>query len=557
MLSRFKITEGRIYPHVKILVSKIMYLTHLMLASGEGDIVLKAKTGRVKFIVFLASLLASKKLFIIKTHKELSNLIYKEKISMYITSKYDNRKDLIRNMNVVVIEIFDYDLINNTQTYDFIKFHWFTHEHLKSIYPIVKASFKKDRLSEFELRFMATMAINKKELLHMNGINYSTKNIVHMLQAVDSEFESEKSPIYFNSAVPFEKSFIYTLYFFLRGDLTNIGSETSIYNIISKSPWIKKMMVYDYESIIDKYHQEYKYKLLSKFNRFLNKWLLTQWITYFTYDHIFRESILSKKDEILVFNWDNHRHLGKAFSQARTKVSFIYGTPSDGYTLGINRYNDKETKILDNSYRIMDGSDSIRVEEDSFHRLSIGGSRIPKELKTVYVTNSKTKEDVFHPTGIYCRIEEEILTVLANKEDIYWDDNCQILTDIGTAKRALSELPYVLQVDVFEVNDKFIAAIDVDLKFIRLTWANPNYSEVNSHLRDSILKINKKYLMSGQQQIHNFIISKKFFEVTKGIEDIVNKESFYRLLSRQPLNHSDVYSKEDTKMKGDSLFAGE
>lgn len=531
------------YPHIKILITKIIYLMRIF-SIVDDPIIYYSNFNRfnkeTKFVTFLACLLARKELIIIDKESLLHLTIMNRKIGMVIGS-YDIDNLLWKDTTFydipLIITINPMKLFSSDKHFDFIIYHNYSYLIKDQLHALLYSNFRDERES-FYINWTKSEEEKYNCLTLYNGpeaITYTNKNILEMLEGPESEF-SDYTISYANTTyLDFEESFIYDLWFFLKGYLSSIGHYNVIHNIMMKSPWVKTIEFHNDKSIMNIYHEDWKWQLLSKWNMFLNKWTLTNWILRFRYDKIFRRNRLNKKDEIVIINFENNLFLSKCFNKAKTKISYIYGTPSDGYTLAINSHDDKETSVLAMNYRMMGGD--INLYKDTINRLYISGKKVADSSKIVYPIEAKSKEDKCHKVGDYIEINNDIIYVNAKENDIYYDlespYNPFTIAHVGIVRRALSEIPYITKIAVFKKGDTFVAIVDIDTDFVK--WAfkgeNANIGKVQAHLNSILFEINAKKRTRGNH-VSKIIIKPKFFRILEETNHMISIDKYYRLLSQ-------------------------
>ena len=531
------------YPNMKILITKIIHLMRLVSIS-HGDVILVDWSKNIKFVLFTACLLAGKTLFLVRNNDGVREIKFTERIGTIFYDgfvKYDNYQPA--NFTASIISEHLFSSVNN---FEFLYIHSWSEPHYATYAAIVDSSFKDERDT---MNNMFQMRFDRKRLSSMpiltikqNNKNYTydSDSIFHMLNAVDSEFENEpKSYVKFDE-VSFEQGFIYMLYFFLRGDMISIGDKQVIANILMNSDTKLKEIIFTDNTHVNKnFHKIFKYHIYSNWIMFLDRWWITKWITKFTYDYIIRGKILRRNNhEMVIINKERSLDKSQFLDHTRTRVSVIYGTPADGYTLGINRYTDKELSIVDHSFRVMDAGNSLKLQIDSLSRLCIGGERISGYIKGDKIAQSKTENDLYYLGDVYCELNGEILTIKADLTDIYYYDNeCNVAMDVGTRKRSLMAIPYLREVDVFKVKDKFVTIVDIDNDFVNQKF-QPNLRHLNgvlTILRNNLIELNDE--LQESDEMHEVFVSTKFFEWVDSTKHTITREDFIKLLNQQPSNY--------------------
>jgi len=242
--------------------------------------------------------------------------------------------------------------------------------------------------------------------------------------------------------------------------------------------------------------------------------------------------MVNPKAELILFNHDRSLDASAFLDKTHTKVSTIFGTPADGYTLSINRYDDKKLKIIDNSFRIM-GS-QIKIEKDAINRLYISGERISNSMKTKPAIQSKDQNDLFHVDDHYCDINGEILTIKADSEDLYFYNEGNIAVDIGTKRRSLMAIPFLRRVDVIKYRGKFICIVELDKKFIKERLEVPKQLFAINILREKVNEINSYF--DNSERISRIIVQRKFFEEYDRTSHIISKKNYIEYLDQLPFN---------------------
>lgn len=522
------------FSFIKVLITKIIYLMRMMRVS-DGDVLLYSNNNRVTFVVFVAALLANRTLCVVTEGNHAYSTIMNNDIGTVLYNGILHFLFSSREMHAVdsIMRIDTFGLFSKNAT----DFEWLSIRHANvstyKYYSALRNQSFKDEREALENNFKFINDQQKGGLVLKQGatsINYETSNILEMLEVVNSEFKEEQHLFTDVFDVPFNQAFIYQLYFFLRGDLVNLGGESPY--LFSSHRKVKKLLFLTNDLFQAIWHRNWKSKVYSRFNRFLMRWKLTKWITRFTYQAIIG---IKSKDEYVIINPDRALDREKFLDQARTKVSIIFGTPADANTLAINRYDDKQLKIASNSFRIMDANKSINIKLDNLNQLYIGGTRIPSNVKTKLAIQSKSKTDKYYFYDVYCELHNDVLTIKANSEDIYYDiEGCRAI-DTGTRKRSLMALPYIKQVDVLKIVEDVVVVVDFDKEFIKSEFERPTLLGVLSHLNQEIDELNLLYTES--EQIKYTVVSKEFFDEFDRVQGIITKKNFIEYLNQQPSNY--------------------
>jgi len=522
------------FSFIKILITKIIYLMRMMRVS-EGDVLLYSSNIRVTFITFLAALLANRTLYVVTEAKDAYSTIMNEHIGTVLYNDVNVFRFSHREMHAVdsIMRINTHRLFNK-KAHDF---DWLSIKHVHTeVYKYYSAlhnqSFKDER-EAFADNFKYINDQQKGGLVIKQGsvdIEYKTSNILEMLEVVASEFEGEPHLYTDVFDVPFKQAFIYQLYFFLRGDLVNLGGGDRY--LLTSHKRVKKLLFLTNDLFQEIWHRNWKNRVYSRFNIGLMRWKLTKWITGFTYQAIIG---IKSRDEYVIINPDRAQDREKVLDRARTKVSVIFGTPADANTLAINRYDDKELKIATSSFRIMDANQSIDIKLDNLNQLYLGGTRIPTGIKNKKAIQSKSKIDKYYLHEVYCKLVDDILIIKANSEDIYYNMEGRIAVDTGTRKRSLSALPYIKRVEVLKMGEGIVSVVELDTEFIKLNFETPTLLEVLRHLDQQIDELNLLYAESDQ--IKHIVVSREFFDEFDRVKHVITKKNFIEYLNQQPSNY--------------------
>ena len=527
-----------VYPHLNTLITKILYLTRVMELSG-GSVLLYTKSNKIKFIVFIAACLSRNELFIARDRNDIIAIKQTNDIGIVLSDPGDNIYGLRHVITAsIYCHVAENLLFNRHSNFKFLRLVAIDSDLFRTYTALNNQSFKDERKSLLD-RWMMQKHLDRNVLTMYPEnveVTYTMENINHMYSAIDADLVGEKDVFVQFGKTEFEQSFIYFLYFFLRGQLTDVAESTTVINILMNSgKKLKKIIFVSNDHLQKIWGNDYKFKVYSKLNRFLIRWKLTKWIAKFTYQSIIN---LPKRDELIFINPERSLDALSFLDHARTKVSVIYGTPADGYTLGINRYTDKKLRLIDNSFRVMDYDSSIKIVKDTINRLYLGGKRIPTNLQTIKVIQSKSDNDKYYRHDAYCDIKGEILTVNASSEDLYYDGN--IIIDVGTKRRSLMEIPFLRRAEVFKLGDIFYAVVELDLKFVEETFETPHLSHVKLMLSNKIKELNSHY--ADGEHISKVVVSSNFLKVMHGIQDIISKKNYIEYLNQQPFNPMKKYT---------------
>ena len=522
------------YPHIKDLLVKILYLKSIIILSS-GDTVLVTKNIMLKFVVTLLTLLGTRRLHIVENASEVIYLQSKFTIGTLI---HDNTVSIPEH-DIAIEIVIQPDLLFNTESH--FKFCNIlmnvTEVKYKALKIIIDADSDEKNFTYQRIRTGTFVEkawnahLNRNSSIVINNITYYKQNIIRTIDAIDSEFHKNKRVFVKFKQSNFEEVFHYMLYFFLRGELTDIGRISNVrHAVLMNDRKLKTITFVSDQSFKDWWHFIGKYRVYNPLNMFLAKWWITKWITKFTFAKILKNFI--PEGELILLNFDRSLDQSTFLDQARRKVSVIYGTKVDGHTLGINRYNDKKLKIVNNSFTIMDACHGLDLKITSIGNLLIGGKRIPEQYKKVRSTQSKSLTDKYYLHGDYCKIHGDILIVNAGEADIYFDNNKESIVDVGTKRRALMSIPYIKRVMVFKHGGFFKAVVELDNEFLMEKWENPTLDSIKKHLDDKISELNSSF--DSSEAISKVVINEKFFEnLSKALATLgMSERNFIRYLNQ-------------------------
>jgi len=523
------------------LLSKVLQAFRL-LGLLSGDVLFYGESHYLKLIVFMATLLKKgRKVYITNSLKEAKHLLLLNDIhTVFLEANYDPEGhdtiagyDIRREQVMAIYWMYECGDVNATlldkrleEDYDTLqRFPAYEGEYQKAL------DILTDRDSYSTCTSCLQFSINGKEY------DYSYKNIMSMLDAIDSEFNKLEQHHVDLQYVTFEQGFAYMLYFTLRGDRVVFNDR---YNVakrgVDKKLKPKKVIVSE-ETFIDQYHTDLKYQVFSKLNRFLTQFILTKWLVVPMINFALRDyyQLASRKDELVILTQGDPRYmLEKLYRRIRTKVSVVFGTYADGHTIGIDRF---DVKSDDYQYTMMG---ELKIGVDSLGRLNVGGDRIHRTLKNVYPLFNKNKDVKYHLTHIYGNVENHIITVYGHQKDIYF--NGEEPTMFTPALGAINILPFVKDCAIVKHNQDqyqdqpFVILVDLDETFIERSFEDraSTYTSIQQHLDITRRAVNEKFSESGQ--IHSIVISKKFFRIMRSFKEYTTVEGFVRMLDQQPFN---------------------
>lgn len=532
--------EYNLFPTTDNLLTKIVYLMRI-LSISDKDVAIYSEDDKVKFVVFVACFLAGKTLYIARDADHLNSIAILTNIGTIIS---EGEFTFLKNIDLYC-RIDKEALFSTDKDYMFLHMISLKNTTISAYRSLRASSFRRNTDVEdiLDLRLNRSSYISLVQWINWERYTYTTRNIKYMLETISSEFKDNPLSLVYMHNLPFAKGFAYMLYFFLRGDLVTLANSSVLYNTIMNTDRpLQALLLVDGEGANKSWHNSFKYKVYSPLNRFLNKWKVTKWITKFTYDYIIRKEIFGRKNyEAIII--DKERSLDRAefYDHARTRISTICGTYADGFTLGINRYDEKKLKIVDNTFRVMDSGNSIKIKVDSINRFEFKGKRVAENMKIFYSSHSKNESDLYHKSGLYGELNGEIMTIKADLSDIYYDPKGNIAVDVGTCKRSFMAIPYLKEVEFFKVADSFVLITSLDRNFINKYYEKANLAWVISHLKKAVKEYNNQ--TDEEQEISKVIISTMFFENMKDIREDISKREFIELLNQQPSNCLEEFCK--------------
>lgn len=483
----------------------------------ENDIAIISKNSFVIFISFLASLYLQKKLFIIKEKTQIKTLILERKIGSIIftnTIDYGINSFFIERLivtklleNVIEIDTNLFINTNNFETHNPIK----QYKH-KEINLIEKTLFPNDFM-----HFLKTVMFysHDKKVLSIlkktTSYNYSLNNIKAALEALDSEFSDSSFKIVDFSKTIFDNSFVYILYFLFDNKELVFKKNTPIFEKNKK----KKLIIVDEEFIKPINETQLKIKYYKKINIFFRD-LIGKLYIYISNTTLLKNTFnITSKDELLILNSQSIFLFNDIVKKSFIKTSYIFATPQTCNVLSINRCNDKEIKKKDQTYRIINRDPSFKYHTNKLQELLISGDIVINDYKTE-MSKKIQKKELYYNTQVYFNVDNDIITLLANKEDIYYDDSFNPI-NIGFIKKSLSILPFVKNIIVGLTKNEYgiytiIPIISLNNKVIKQTFAFNNYHSIQEYL--------KKYL--------NVVCKEHDCEINKDIA-IVKDNFFVRI----------------------------
>lgn len=378
---------------------------------------------------------------------------------------------------------------------------------------------------------------------------YSYKNMMAMVQAIDMEFDKLEQHVISVKYTKFEESFAWILYFFLRGDKIDFWELLfSDATPIGDPKLLPKKVLISEEVFEQHYHSKLKYMLFSWGKRYIVRFRIIKWLFYFIANRDVRGyyKLISKTDELVFLTQGDPAYItNKFFTRLKTRVSIVFGTHADGYTIGINRFDDKECTNLSkrtNTFRRL-GVHKLGV--DTLFRLHIGGDRVHSSMKKVHPVFNKDKKVKFRNLNIYAEVDDTFVKVLSHQKDMYFGEG-GIPTVFGPAVKAIKILPFVKECIILKHNNTehtrpFVAVVKLDEAYIDSEFEESvsNMTAIQLILNDTRLALNERY--SDSEQIHSIVISRKFFNIVDYFKKYTTVEDFVRLLDQQPFNLEDDY----------------
>lgn len=527
------------FVHVRNIITKIVLLTRLF-RETKADVVLYSKSYAVQLVAFIAAYASNKTLNLVDSTNDIGKAIMEGNISIILldVGTHFDIRPFVRNPYCnslqLIASIHPHYLLDIKKNFDFIFPRAIENKFEEVVNALLDSDFKDESKFFMEHNQPKIGAIPLLTINHEGEtVTYSRSNIWHMLIAIDSEFKNESEGIVSMGKTHFKETFAYALYFFLRGDVLDVLSHDSYFKsfLFSNRKLKHKMLVNGFNFSVD-WHAIGKFVFFNRVNRLLRRWRLTRWITSIGYTKAFRWHMLTPNDEYIIINHQRTRTSLEFLKRVRRKVSFIFGTYADGYTLAINRYDDKEPKIENSEFRIM--GKSIKVELNTINQLFLGGERIPSSLRTKLPVNVKDRKDRYHLTEYYCEVDGEVISVRANSEDLYFEDEGNTIIDVGTKRRSLMEIPYLMRVDVLKHGNTFKCVVALDKLFIKTHFENPTLSDVKARLREKVEEINADFAPS--EKIGKIVVLDKFFDEYDSVSHIISKKDYVKLLNQSPSN---------------------
>lgn len=419
-----------------------------LLSNIDGDVLIYAKSSYVKIIFLLVGIYSPVGKKIIFVEDELS-------LEKYLISK---------NQNIIIFEGLK-ELRVNTSKYMMLKYNINAvfevyHRHMLSNIVPPSTTFSveliADRYQEVVIKTSGDTFIydmNKDNIKDCSkypwgewevirfvrtygeySITY--KNIASLLHVLHSEFKNKEQPIVDVSKLTFEEGFIYMLYF-LETEHEVFFDDTVM---LDNTP---RLIFYGHKEVnFACCTNVLKTKIYKRFNvEKLNKYWLLKPILYIRNTIIIKRSYkLNKGDALYFLNHEFSILEKKTFKQSFVNVNFLFGTRNTSYVLGINTKEDKKVNIIDNEYRTMAWADSVHISHNSINQLMLSGDSVI-ESNIKHFTKFGDKDILYTNEGLYCEIKDDIIKIIANKEDIVYYKGDPI--NIGFIKKALMELPYI------------------------------------------------------------------------------------------------------------------
>ena len=527
--------------HVRNIITKIILLTRIFTAAG-GDIVLYSKSYAVQLVAFIAAYASNKTLHILSATSEIGNIVMDRRVSIILLDtssqfaiEYVSKNSKLATHLELIAAINPNELLNIRENFDFIVPRAINIRFQAELNGLLDSSFKDE--TEFFKEYNKPR-VGDIPLLTVNNegqrIAYTRSSIWETMHAIDSEFGTESEGIVSLRNTSFKETFAYALYFFLKGDVLDVLSHESYFDSFQlANSKLKHKMFVSGDHFAKEWHNIAKFVFFNRINRFLRRWKLTRWLTTISYTRTFKRYMTTSKDEYVIVNYSGARTSLEFLRRVRAKVSFIFGTYADAYTLSINRYDEKKVKIQDRKYRVM-GKD-IHVELNTINQLFLGGKRIPASLRTKIPVNVKDRNDRYHLTEYYCEVENEIITVRASSEDLYFEDEGSAIIDVGTKRRSLMEVPFIKRVDVLKHGVQFKCVVELDKAFIKAHFENPTLSDVKARLREKIKEMNYKD-HSQHGMIGKLVVLDKFFNEYEAMSHLISKKNYVKLLNQRASN---------------------
>lgn len=508
---------------------------------SDRDVLLYDASDKFKFVVLMGCILGGRTLHIVDKWK-VSSLISSGKIGTVIFGKdYEKiTKELWAQVDIIITSYFE--AYEDEDTIFFMDAIIMSLHREKTYRSILETPTDTEKIAKTSFEILLNQNfLRREEKLQLSLVNrigncsYTNKNILHMLEVVDSIFSEEKEDVCVGTEnISFEESFIYNLYFFLKGIVVNTSDFTGL-SVYSKR---RNIIFYDNKSFNELYHKIYKYVIFSKFSKFIERWWIFRWILRFIYGKVIQSEFFfgSRENEFVYINLDPSIVKSRFLNKSNTKTSFIFGTQEDGYTLSINRYNDKKISIEKGEYRIMDKDNSIKLHTDPIDRLYVGGKRIYTHMKDIYAIESESKLDKYFLSDVYARLNGEVLRILAHSQDLYFSEEKNVINvyDVGTYKKALESTPYVKQSEVLKIEDVFTLVVSIDIDSIPIFFEDPKFLRALTNLEGILNQINED--LDNEIEIEKIIIANKFFDEYNKVKNLIRKRDFVEYLSQQPLN---------------------
>jgi len=226
-----------------------MLLVRLFRVSN-GDILLQTYSLRTQFIVFVASWIANRSLHVVNTVGEFRHVKTTEKIGTIITDSRITLQPHFGHLHMQYVDAYMIInanlLLNNKKNFDFIKLKAINAIYHRDYFSLMNSSFKDERES-MRVAILNYKGLQRNYILSVvnagNTVKYFGYNIDHMLKAIDSEFGEDKNGYVSFIGTKFQETFVYFLYFFMRGYLSDITDTSSrIFAILAKNNKIKRII---------------------------------------------------------------------------------------------------------------------------------------------------------------------------------------------------------------------------------------------------------------------------------------------------------------------------
>lgn len=471
-----------------------------------SEIILISNNTFEKTVVFLASLFINSKLHIVNEPLMLNKLIINRQCDTIIYS--EKSKQIIKHINK---------------------------NDFKNIIGINKNIFKNSFIIEKLTKSNKTLNINEvslenkligvakqnifdnKELSMLciydqfKKYDYTNKNIFSAISLI----ELSDKPLNDNSIKQvdfrqssFETIFPYILYFLFKKVQLKFG-ETSLERIKNKN--IKKrLVILDSDELDNIYNKIIKIKYF-KFYYYITVNTLNL-VRYILNTRLIRKTLnLRRKDEVIIFNKNMNHIPSQIFIKSFVKTSFLLSTRETTNIYAINSHYNK--KLKNNDYKIIGSSFDkgfVISTKNKIGQLLLNSPNIIKSELNEMTKNVKNNE-LYYNTNKYCNIKENVVTFIANKEDIYYDKNHKP-TNIGFLKEILITLPIVKNAIVFikkdKNNDIFLQPIvSIDFEALDKLVEKVDLISIKKFINDYIDEISK----SKNVKINEIVILDSIF----------------------------------------------